>query len=138
MTFKRHWKHDTVCIYVFLNYIISVQLFDSHWRSWLNKISKCSCITDFFVKKVPRQKLTQSIIVNVKTNIEGSNPDNEYFCSSNQIHHEYMHYDNQVSLFCIKLYVRQSQKLSNKEKIEYFQKNIYPRKHICIPNEWVQ
>jgi len=66
--------------------------------------------------------LTQSIIVNVKTNIEESNLDNEYSCSSNQIHHEYVYC--QVSLFDIKLYVGQSQKLSNKVKIEYFQKTL--------------
>jgi hypothetical protein len=107
---------------VFLNYIISVQLFGSYCHGRLNKISKHVCITDFFVKKVPRQELTQSVIVKVKTNIEESNPNNEYSCSSNQIHHGHVHYDSQVSLFNIKLYVGQSQKLSNKEKIEYLPK----------------
>lgn len=96
-------------------------------------MSKRVCITDFFVKKVPRQELTQSIIVNVKTNIEESNPDNEYSCSSNQIHHEHVHYDSQVSLFDIKLYVGQSQKLSNKEKIEYFQKTWTPQSIFVFP-----
>lgn len=96
-------------------------------------MSKRVCITDFFVKKVTRQELTQSIIVNVKTNIEESNPDNEYSCSSNQIHHEHVHYDSQVSLFDIKLYVGQSQKLSNKEKIEYFQKTWTPQSLFVFP-----
>jgi len=96
-------------------------------------MSKRVCITDFFVKKVPRQELTQSIIVNVKTNIEESNLNNEYSCSSNQIHHEHVYCDSQVSLFDIKLYVGQSQKLSNKEKIEYFQKTWTPRSTFVFP-----
>ncbi|VVC38178.1 Hypothetical protein CINCED_3A008613 [Cinara cedri] len=52
------------------------QLFDSYCCRRLNKISKRVCITDFVVKKVPRQELTQSI---VKTNIEKSCPDSGPF-----------------------------------------------------------
>ncbi|KAL4123082.1 hypothetical protein QTP88_015314 [Uroleucon formosanum] len=94
-------------------------------------MSKRVCITDFFVKKVPRQELTQSIVV--KTNIEESNPDNEYSCSRNQIQHEHVHCDSQVSLFDIKLYVGQTQKLSNKEKIEYFHKTWTPESTFVFP-----
>jgi len=76
-----------------------------------------------FVNKVPRNELTQP-----STNIEKPktpSPDNEYSFLSHQIEQEHANcdnQDNQVSLFDIQLYVSQNQKLSNKVKIEYFQK----------------
>ncbi|XP_050546050.1 zinc finger MYM-type protein 1-like [Daktulosphaira vitifoliae] len=78
-------------------------------------------ITDFFAKKVPRQEL---------------NTNNAKFCPeddlSQQIENVHCQHDNlQVSLFDIELCV--GKKLSNKEKIDFFQNTWTPEKTFIFP-----
>lgn len=74
--------------------------------------------TIYFVQKIPQRKLTQS---SVKINVKKSSRKNENSYLSHQKEHEHVHRDSQINLLYIQLYLGQSQKLSNKEKIEYFQ-----------------
>lgn len=87
------------CFY-YINSVIEVQPFEGYRRRRSNKTSKRANkrTTELFVKKVPRHKLTQSV---VKTNIEISSLYNEYSCLSRQIEHEHVHRHSQVVLFDI-------------------------------------